>query len=77
MNHVGLLSIWKYNPGWAFDSTPEEHAHEIAATHLGCPTDSTASLVRMMMEMVMEMVMKMVVIGVRPFSRVSFLSFAS
>ena len=73
MNHVGLLSIWKYNPGWAFDSTPEEHAHEIAATHLGCPTDSTASLVRMMMEMMMEMVM----IGVRAFSKVSFLSFAS
>ena len=69
MNHVELLSIWKLHPGWAFDSTPEEHAHEIAATHLGCPTDSTASLVRMMMEMVM--------IGVRPFSRVSFLSFAS
>ena len=73
MNHVELLSIWKCNPGWAFDSTPEEHAHEIAATHLGCPTDSTASLVRMMMEMVMEMV----VIGVRAFLKVSFLSIAT
>merc|ERR1712241_301090 len=31
--------------GWAFDSTPETHAHEIASTHLGCPTDSTAALV--------------------------------
>ena len=73
MNHVELLSIWKLHPGWAFDSTPEEHAHEIAATHLGCPTDSTVSLVRMMMEMVMEMV----VIGVRAFLKVSFLSIAT
>ena len=31
---------------WAFDSTPEQHAKDIAGEFLGCPTDNTPGLVR-------------------------------
>ena len=43
--HQAIAESGSALSGWAFDSTPESHAHEIASTHLGCPTDSTAALV--------------------------------
>jgi len=43
--HQAIAESGSALSGWAFDSTPESHAHEIAATHLGCPTDSTTALV--------------------------------
>merc|ERR1712212_597437 len=43
--HQAIAESGSALSGWAFDSSPESHAHEIASTHLGCPTDSTTALV--------------------------------
>jgi len=44
--HQAIAESGSALSSWAFDSTPEQHAKDIAGEYLGCPTDNTPGLVR-------------------------------